>query len=88
VTSVVKHTFNDHVVLQYIVKNTLNDQVLEKVSVTLEFDNDELDAEQIVPIKRLIYNQPESCFISLRKQPKTYPIGIYLFLFFSIVFLT
>jgi len=75
VTSVVKHTFNEHVVLQFVVKNTLNDQVLEKVSVTLEFDNEELEAEQIVPIKRLIFNQPESCFISLRKQPNTYPTG-------------
>ena len=85
VTSVVKHTFNEHVVLQFVIKNTLNDQVLEKVSVTLEFDNEELEAEQIVPIKRLVFNQPESCFISLRKQQNTYPTGkLFLsFLFFS-----
>jgi len=85
VTSVVKHTFNEHVVLQFVIKNTLNDQVLEKVSVTLEFDNEELEAEQIVPIKRLVFNQPESCFISLRKQQNTYPTGK-LFLFFSFFF--
>ena len=77
VTSVVKHTFNDHVVLQYIIKNTLNDQLLERVSVTLDFDNEELDAEQIVPVKQLVFNQPESCFISLRKQAGTYPTATF-----------
>lgn len=76
VASVVKHTFTEHVVLQYVVKNTLNDQVLEKVSVSLDFDNEELEAEQIIPIKRLVFNQPESVFISLRKQDGTYPTGL------------
>jgi len=72
-TSVVKHTFHDHVVFQYIIKNTLNDQVLENVTVSMEYENEELEAELAIPVKRLVYNQPESCFICLRKQEGSSP---------------
>jgi len=60
----------------------LNDQILENVTVSLEFDNDELEIEIIVPIQSLVYDQPASCFVCLRKQEGSFPIGFFFFFFF------
>ncbi|VDK21885.1 unnamed protein product, partial [Anisakis simplex] len=56
--SVVKHTFARHVVLQFDCKNTLNDQLLENVSVELEPTPDSADWRILttVPLESLPYN--------------------------------
>ena len=54
VVSVVKHIFKEHIVLQYEVKNTLPDTVLEEVSVVATpSDEEELEEDFIIPATKL-----------------------------------
>ena len=49
VVAVIKHIFKEHIVLQYEIKNTLPDTVLEEVSVlATPSDEDELDRKSVV----------------------------------------
>ncbi|MCJ1410527.1 coatomer subunit gamma [Ptychographa xylographoides] len=69
VVSVVKHIFKEHVVLQYDVKNTLTETVLEDVSIiATPSDEDEvLEEEFIIPASRLNADEPGTVYISFRK---------------------
>ena len=60
---VVKHVFNDHVVFQYNLLNTLNDQQLENVSVITECSED-WEIDQIVECDILAYDSPQKTYVS------------------------
>lgn len=67
VVSVVKHIFKEHVVLQYEVKNTLPDTVLEDVSVVAT-PSEESDFEEdfIIPAPKLVTDEPGTIYVSFR----------------------
>jgi coatomer protein complex subunit gamma len=69
VVSAVKHVFKEHVVLQYNIKNTLPDTVLEDVSVVATpSDEDEiLEEDFTVPCPKLPTNEPGIVYIAFKK---------------------
>ena len=68
VVSVVKHVFAEHLVLQYSVTNTLNDQLLTGVEVGVEFSEDGVwEQEAAVACDRLPYGAtPGVTFVVLK----------------------
>ena len=76
VVTVIKHVFKDRVVLQYDIKNTLPDTILEEVSVvvTPAEDDEPLEEEFIIPVSKLPTDQPGTVYVSFRKAGDTvYP---------------
>ena len=68
VVSVVKHIFKDHIVLQYEVKNTLPETVLDEVSVVATPEDEEaLEEEFIIPAARLATDVPGTVYVSFKK---------------------
>ncbi|KAG8534362.1 uncharacterized protein KY384_001207 [Bacidia gigantensis] len=78
VVSVIKHIFKDHVVLQYEIKNTMTDTLLEDVSVNATPSDEEeaLEEEFSIPVAKLEAEQPGTVFVSFKKNSDvTYPIS-------------
>jgi len=68
VVSCVKHIFADHVVLQFNILNTIDDQQLQDVTVNVEVgDPDVYEVETVVPAKVARYGEHSSCFVSLKR---------------------
>lgn len=68
VVSVIKHIFKEHIVLQYEVKNTLPDTVLEEVSVVATpAEEEELEEDFIIPAGKLVTNEPGTIYVSFKK---------------------
>jgi coatomer protein complex subunit gamma len=68
VVSVIKHIFKEHIVLQYEVKNTLPDTVLEEVSVVATpSDEEELEEDFIIPAAKLATDEPGTIYVSFKK---------------------
>ncbi|KAK6019164.1 coatomer gamma subunit appendage domain protein, partial [Ostertagia ostertagi] len=59
----IKHIFTNHVVVQLDCKNTLNDQLLENVTVELEDGEGEWTTEHVIPIDNLPYNETKSTYV-------------------------
>jgi len=67
----VKHVFESHVVLQFNLTNTLNDQVLTDVTVNLASDDDAYWVpKHTVPVARLPYDVTKSVYVGLERNPK------------------
>ena len=76
VVSAVKHIFEEHIVLQYEIKNTLPDTILEEVSIvaTPSEDDESVEEEFIIPVARLAADQPGTVYASFKKTGDTaYP---------------
>ncbi|KAM9325349.1 coatomer subunit gamma-1 [Gastrophryne carolinensis] len=56
-----KHTFVNHIVFQFDCTNTLNDQILENVTVQME-PTEAYEVLCHIPVKSLSYNQPGTCY--------------------------
>jgi coatomer protein complex subunit gamma len=68
VVTAVKHIFKEHVVLQYDIKNTLPDTVLEDVTVAATpSEEDVLEEEFIVPAPKLATNEPGIVYVTFKK---------------------
>ncbi|PGH13431.1 hypothetical protein AJ80_06299 [Polytolypa hystricis UAMH7299] len=69
VVSAVKHIFKEHVVLQYDIKNTLPDTVLEDVTVVASPSEDDevLEEDFIVPAPKLATNEPGIVYVAFKK---------------------
>jgi coatomer protein complex subunit gamma len=65
----VKHIFVDHVVLQFVVENTIEDQRLDNVTVAIEGAEDEHLYEVIgeVAADPIAYGQSQNCFTVLKQ---------------------
>ena len=77
VVTVIKHIFKNHVVLQYEIKNTLADTVLEEVSMvaTPSEDDEVLEEEFIIPMPKLVTGEPGTVYVSFKKIGDTsYPL--------------
>ncbi|KYO38846.1 coatomer subunit gamma-2 [Alligator mississippiensis] len=70
----IKHTFTDHIVFQFDCTNTLNDQLLEKVTVQME-PSDACDVICYIPAASLPYNQPGMCY-TLVQLPQDDPAAV------------
>ncbi|KAK2629756.1 hypothetical protein QTJ16_000576 [Diplocarpon rosae] len=67
VVTVVKHIFKEHIVLQYEVKNTLPDTVLEEVSVVATpTEEEELEEDFIIPAAKLVTDVPGTIYVSFK----------------------
>ncbi len=68
VVSVIKHIFKEHIVLQYEIKNTLPDTVLEDVSVVATpAEEEELEEDFIIPAAKLVTDEPGTVYVSFKK---------------------
>ncbi|KAI0020643.1 adaptin N terminal region-domain-containing protein [Xylariomycetidae sp. FL0641] len=68
VVTVVKHIFKEHIVLQYEVKNTLPDTVLENVSVVaMPSEEEELEEVFIIQAEKLATDEPGKIFVAFKK---------------------
>ncbi|UNI24297.1 coatomer subunit gamma [Purpureocillium takamizusanense] len=68
VVALVKHIFKEHIVLEYEVKNTLPDTVLENVSVVATpSEEDELEELFIIPAEKLATNEPGKVYVAFKK---------------------
>ncbi|KAG6165770.1 hypothetical protein E4U25_001974 [Claviceps purpurea] len=68
VVTLVKHVFKEHIVLQYEVKNTLPDTVLEAVSVVATpGDEDELEEVFILQAEKLATDEPGKIYVAFKK---------------------
>lgn len=68
VVSLVKHIFKEHIVLQYEVKNTLPDTVLENVSiVATPSDDEELEEVFIIQAEKLSTDEPGKVYVAFKK---------------------
>ncbi len=67
VVSCTKHIFESHVVLQFNVQNTIDDQRLENVSVMLESDGELFEVTGEIPAEAIKYGETASCFTLLQR---------------------
>lgn len=71
VVSAVKHLFEDHVVLEFQIKNTLPETVLTDVSVVstpADEDGDvQLEEDFIIPAPKLVTNEPGTVYVSFKR---------------------
>ena len=70
----VKHVLDEHIILQFIVQNTIEDQRLENVSVSIHMHTDS-DTEVFncageLPVEAIKYGTTSSCFTILEKNPR------------------
>lgn len=73
IVSAIKHIFKGHVVLQYEIKNTLPDTVLEQVSViaTPSEGAESLEEDFIVPVAKLSTEEPGTVYVAFKKSEDT-----------------
>ncbi|GFF49622.1 probable coatomer subunit gamma [Aspergillus udagawae] len=68
VVTAVKHVFKEHIVVQYDIKNTLPDTVLEDVTVAATpSDEEALEEEFTVPAPKLATNEPGIVYVTFKK---------------------
>ncbi|KAL6410245.1 hypothetical protein AUP68_06660 [Ilyonectria robusta] len=68
VVTLVKHIFKEHIVLQYEVKNTLPDTVLENVSVVATpADDEDLEEVFIIQAEKLPTDEPGKVYVAFKK---------------------
>jgi coatomer protein complex subunit gamma len=68
VVTAVKHIFKEHIVVQYDIKNTLPDSVLENVTVAATpEEEDVLEEDFIIPAPKLPTNEPGVVYVAFKK---------------------
>ncbi|TPP66442.1 Coatomer subunit gamma [Fasciola gigantica] len=66
VVTCVKHTFPEHLVLQFECTNTMSDQRLEDVFVEVDPEDAEFEVLETVRCKSLPYNTPSNTYVLIR----------------------
>ena len=69
---VIKHVFREHVVLQFVVSNTIEGQVMCDVHMELHLEEGDAarwNIDAILPCKTIGLNEEKSCFVSLSVEP-------------------
>ena len=68
VVTAVKHIFKEHIVVQYDIKNTLPDTVLENVTVVATPEEDDvLEDDFIIPAPKLPTDEPGVVYVAFKK---------------------
>jgi coatomer protein complex subunit gamma len=71
-----KHTYRQHIVLEFTIMSTLEDQILENVYIVADLSSIEgLELVKNVPISLLKHGIPERAFVVLKRLEGFYPIG-------------
>ncbi|XP_003384949.1 PREDICTED: coatomer subunit gamma-2-like [Amphimedon queenslandica] len=73
----VKHTYLNHLVFQFDVTNTLNDQLLENVRVEME-ETEGFSIISYIPIASLPYGQPKTAYTLVGIEDNTIVSGTFL----------
>mmetsp|Transcript_29994 Transcript_29994/g.87622 ORF Transcript_29994/g.87622 Transcript_29994/m.87622 type:complete len:946 (-) Transcript_29994:90-2927(-) len=68
VVECVKHIFEEHIVLQFIVQNTLDDQRLDNVTVSVESDSDFYEVTGEIAADQIKYGEIGNCFAVLERK--------------------
>lgn len=69
VVTCVKHLLEDHVILQFSVQNTIDDQRLDNVSVSVDCSETDLfEAIGEIPASSIAYGSTEQCFAVLQRE--------------------
>jgi coatomer protein complex subunit gamma len=63
-----KHIFEAHVVLQFSVLNTVDDQCLRDVSVDVQLADDSYDVQTVIPAPSAKYGEKASTYVVLARQ--------------------
>lgn len=73
----IKHTFNKHIVFQFNVTNTLNDQLLENVVMVMQPEVADCGLVKVaeVPVAKLEYNVPGTIYVAFEKEEEDFPAG-------------
>ena len=62
----IKHTFGEHMVLQFNVNNTIDDQLLKNVQVALELEEEEVwSIHATVACEKIPFGKPDKCYVCL-----------------------
>lgn len=61
VVNCVKHAFENHVVFQFNCTNTLNDQILQNVTIEME-TGDDVEVVSYIPCPKLVYGTPGTAY--------------------------
>lgn len=64
----IKHIYDNHVILQFITQNTIEDQRLENVSVSVENDSEAYVITGELPAQSISYGSSASCFTVLERK--------------------
>ena len=73
--SCIKHIYEEHVVLQFDCTNTLEDQLLEDVSVKVEVEDGEFEVLDEIPLESLSFDSVGTTFVIIQKQANSNPTG-------------
>jgi coatomer protein complex subunit gamma len=82
VISCIKHCFPHHLVFQFECKNTLEDSILEQVTVAMSVVSSpdqsihDLVPKFCIPVDKLVYNQPASIYAVYERTNDVTPAGI------------
>lgn len=63
----IKHIFSNHVVLQFLVQNTLEDQIMQNVHVNIGTDSSVFSVIGEIPATNICYGVTSSCFSILER---------------------
>ncbi|OZJ04153.1 hypothetical protein BZG36_03121 [Bifiguratus adelaidae] len=63
----IKHMFAEHVVFQFDCVNTVNEQLLEDVTIVMQSDNDELEEVVNIPAESLKCDVPGVAYVAFKK---------------------
>jgi len=86
VVSCVKHVFESHVVLEFLVLNTIDDQRLKDVFVEVEVEDEEAYiVEHTIPAAVARYGDQTRTFVSLARQGDVSPASLKCSLHFKVV---
>lgn len=71
VVACTKHVFPEHVILRFVVVNTLDDQELRNVRVAVELSDDDgaFTLQHVVPAAAATFNKPATAYACLRRAP-------------------
>ena len=61
----IKHVFEEHIILEFIIKNTVEDQKMRNVSVSLDTHSASYECIGELPVKEIGFECSESCFAIL-----------------------
>lgn len=65
VVTCIKHILDQHIILQFVVQNTIEDQRLENVSVTIHTDSNFFETSGELPAQSIRYGATANCFTIL-----------------------
>lgn len=73
---VIVHTYKEHMILEFICVNTLNDQLLENVFIEVDIaQTTGLGDMRLVPAAQCAYGQPAHTFVCMERLESAYPGG-------------